>query len=147
MPTRFTTSVGGHVAFELSPEHGLALIRPVGAVTGNDLARALRAICDDPRWRPAFALIWDERNVSWLDVTVTGLARMVEAQAAAEVGPDIVVNARADYQPIFELYAWRVKARGHAAAVCPTMKEALALVDLNALPESMRRLGESPSLA
>ena len=140
MPHRFETPSGGTIAYQIDPDCGLALIRPSGAVTGRDLAQGLHALQADSDWHHHYALIWDERGITSLDVTPDELDQMVEAQEGAVIGPDLIVTTREDYEDLFQLYAWRVQARGHPASVCRSLQKALALVGLDALPESMRTL-------
>lgn len=126
--------------YRIDPDHSLAYAKLYGDVDGPFIASRVRALRADPEWSDAFDVIWDERDVAVLDITLDGLEAMVDAQTDGQTGRDLVVSRRESRADVLRLYAVRTRARGRPAEVCETLRDALGVLGLDALPAPLRLL-------
>ncbi len=127
----------GSCDFCFSPAQRLVVVRVTGNVTGAHLADCVHRLRTDPRWADDMDVLWDERSIERLDVTLGDLSEMVEEQTSGQTGQDLVLTAREDHEAVMRLYTWRVRAKGRPAQVCTTLRCALDLLHLNELPPEL----------
>ena len=130
--------LAGACTVHYDPSNMLALVRLRGAANGSIIAQCALAVHSHEKWEDHFDVIWFEDNITYLEVTVEQLDRMVEAQTMQETGRDLIVTARTDYKIVMALYAARVRGEGRPARVCNTLEEALGAVGLSELPDALR---------
>ncbi|HLA64617.1 MAG TPA: hypothetical protein VK610_09340 [Rhodothermales bacterium] len=101
--------------YRIDPEHAFAHVRFSGIVTGADPAQATPAVFDDPAWTPGATLIWDCRQVAYLDIGLLDVGRIVllGARFWQKRGPgrDAILVRRDSMEEIARLFAWRTQGR------------------------------------
>ncbi len=127
----------GSCDYKIDPSRSLAVVTVTGDVTGKHLADCVHRLRTDARWTDHTAVLWDERDVRRLDVTLDDIEEMVEQQTSGQHGPDIVLTRREDHEAVMRLYTHRVRKTGRPAQVCSTLQCALDLLGIDALPPEL----------
>jgi hypothetical protein len=112
-------------AYEVHPEHGLAVLTLSGDVTKKDLLGALTDLANDPRYSRDMNRLWDLRDVISLNLS---LDKMEDVRTGVE---SISTNGRTAivaHRKIDELAAhyFRVYIRKREIHVFESMKKARA---------------------
>jgi hypothetical protein len=120
--------------FRIDLERRLVRVRVAGRVTGYDIAATAERITRDAQWDDRLRVLWDERDLTSLEVTPEMLDDMVEAQTATQQGMDLILTAREIDELVMRLYTRRVRGEGRPAQVCTTLACALEALELEELP-------------
>lgn len=101
--------------YRIDPEHAFAHVRFSGIVTGADPLQAVPDVFDDPAWTPGATLVWDCRNVAYLDIGLLDIGRMValglRLRDRRGPGRDAILVRQDSMEEIARLFAWRTRGR------------------------------------
>ena len=117
--------------YALAPDFGITHTAFSGAVTGQTLVGALRALHDDPRWRFGLDLLWDCRAVTGLALAPDELAALIEMGTEDTEGRDVSIVRRDLDEAIAVLFRHVAGRRGKEAHVCYGIDDALAVLGLD----------------
>jgi hypothetical protein len=118
MPASYTIDTTGH------------LVRATlsGSVRGKDIAAAVRAIFDDPKWQPGCDIVWDSTGITELLFEPTDLPELVAIQRemASRAGPgqDVIVAKRPLDYAMAKMYSAMMRQHSRPVTVCRTIAQA-----------------------
>jgi hypothetical protein len=111
-------------------------VRMYGTVTGAEVIAACRELFEHPAWDPAYTLLWDDREISALDVGLREMGSIAqEARYYRErLTVAAVVVQRPSVRAVAETLIWFTGVRG--VALFTTIEEAEAWLARQAAPRA-----------
>jgi hypothetical protein len=118
--------------YRFDPDRSAVLLTFTGSVSGDELARATRAIYADDGWRFGLDAIWDFTRITELVLEWEDLQRLVDLDRehadVAGPGHDVLVVARSLDEVIGEAYTYLSRSGPRQSSLCHSIAEAWAVL-------------------
>jgi hypothetical protein len=127
------------IAFRVAvdPSRRLATVTFTGTLTGNEIARAIESVYQDPAWQRGFDVLYDGTAVTELLLERTDqkwfVALQREYASVAGSGVDVILVSRELDRVMAEIYATMMKGEARKTYVCGSRVDAQRILQTKGL--------------